>query len=91
MSDNEQMKSNDLDEQEAAVLPAREAMSLITPDTSTPAFIPEIGGIEEAPDGTAEAQGVASDAQGSASGEESSSSQNQSTQASNQDTASSIT
>ena len=31
MSDDEQMKSDDLDEQEAAVLPAHEAMSLITP------------------------------------------------------------
>lgn len=91
MEDNEQMKPDDLDEQEAAVLPAREAMSLITPDTTTPQFIPEIGGIDEAPDGTVTAQGAASDAQGSASAEESSNSENQSTQASNQDTASSIT
>jgi hypothetical protein len=91
MSDDEQMKPDDLDEQEAAVLPAREAMSLIAPDTSTPAFIPDIGAIQEAPDGTVTAQGAASDAQGSASAEESSSSQTQSTQASNQDTASSIT
>ncbi len=90
MDDSERLKPDDLEE-EAAVLPAREAMSLITPDTSTPAFIPEIGGIDEAPDGTVTAQGAASDAEGSASAQESSSSENQSTQASNQDTASSIT
>jgi hypothetical protein len=43
MEDNEQMKPEDPDEQEASVLPAREAMSLIAPDPTTPQFIPEVG------------------------------------------------
>lgn len=38
MDDNEQIKPEDLDEREAAVLPARVAMSLIAPDTGTPDF-----------------------------------------------------
>ena len=79
------------DEPEAAVLPAREAMSLITPDAA-PSFLPDLGPAGAgAPDPAQAAQGAAVDAQGSASGEESVSSDDRSEQISNQDTASSQT
>jgi hypothetical protein len=91
MDDEKQMKPEDLDEQEAAVLPAREAMSLITPDTGTPNFIPDLGPEASPPDGIVTTQGVASDAQGSVSGEETASDQDQSTHTSSQDTATSQT
>ncbi len=84
-------KRDELEEIQATVLPAREAMSIITPDTTTP-YVPDLEPVAEAaPDGAGTAEGAASDAQGSESGEESSSSGSQSTQASNQDTASSTT
>jgi hypothetical protein len=91
MEEQEKQQSDDVEEAEATVLPAREAMSLIAPDTSVP-FIPDLEpGIEAAPDGTATAQGAASDAQGGTSGEESVSSDDQSTQATNHDSATSQT
>jgi hypothetical protein len=84
-------KQNDFEEAEATVLPAREAMSIITPDTSAP-YVPDLEPVEEAtPGGADTAGGAASDAQGAASGEESTSSGSQSTQVSNQDSASSQT
>jgi hypothetical protein len=73
----------DLDEREPAVLPAREAMSLISPDAS-PTFMPDL---PDTPDAAEAAEGAAVDAQGSASGEESVSSEDRSEQISNQDTA----
>jgi hypothetical protein len=73
----------ELDEREPAVLPAREAMSLISPD-ATPSFIPEL---PPTADATTSAQDAAVDAQGSASGEESVSSDDRSEHISNQDTA----
>jgi len=76
------------DEQEASVLPAREAMSLITPDASA-GFMPDMGAVEGAtPDAGQAVQGAAGDAQGSESGQESTTSEDRSEHISSQVTSS---
>ncbi len=79
------------------MLPAREAMSLISPDSST--LTPSLDAVPMSPDAVEQAGApsdatagpVATDAQASGSGEESVSSEDRSEQISNQDTATSQT
>lgn len=73
-------------EGEATVLPAREAMSLITPDPSV-GFTPEMGAMPDA----GAAQGAAVDAQGSASGGENVTSEDRDDHSENSDSADSQT
>jgi hypothetical protein len=89
MGDAEQpdVDAEELDEREPAVLPAREAMSLISPDAA-PSFMPDLAAT---PDPGQAGQGAAVDEEGSASGEESVTSEDRSEQISNHDTASSQT
>ena len=73
--------------EDPAVLPAREAMSIISPGTTT-SFMPDLSAV---PDAGGATQSVVSDAQASASGEESVTSEDRSEHFESHDSASSET
>lgn len=82
----EKRKSENRAEREAAVLPAREAMTLISP-TPGVGYAPELGPLPDA----AAAHDAATDAQASGSGEESTTSEDRSERFERHDSASSQT
>jgi hypothetical protein len=82
-----QRKDDETEHKEPTVLPAREAMSIISPGAAMP-FVPDLSAVPDAGEAT---QSAVSDAQASASGEESVTSEDRSERFESHDSASSET